>query len=247
VRIVKSILVGLAIFTVSTMSYGLIRGTIEYYRIAQAVKAGAPTSDLIDVPYSRGLIHNPYLWLALFASITLGIWIVQRHGISRVARRLLISTFTGFAFVAVVMTAFARVLSRTGYPPSPKDLTIMKAISFLLYWPDRFLVVKGLDCPNADLIAEKMACAGMCLGMSCLAYSAMTFVLLSLVQKWWRPLGRKRLSSPGKRGNHPCGGPRAPLRSSQTLLNIGFLRPRTPKRIAYTSNNDLEVQINVGV
>ena len=35
-RIVKSILVGLAIFTVSTMSYGLIRGTIEYYRIAHA-------------------------------------------------------------------------------------------------------------------------------------------------------------------------------------------------------------------
>ena len=196
-RIVKGILVGLATFFVSTVSYGLIRETIQDYRIAQAVKAGAPTSDLIDVWYSRGLIHNPYLWLALFASITLGIWIVQRHGISGVVRRLLISTFTGFAFVAVVMTACARVLSRTGYPPSPKDLTIMKAISFLLCWPHRFLVVKGLDCPNADLIAEKMACAGMCLGISCLAYSAVTFVLLSLVQKWWRPLGRKGLSSPG--------------------------------------------------
>jgi len=199
VRIVKGILVGLATFFVSTVSYGLIRETIQDYRIAQAVKAGAPTNDLIDVWYSRGLIHNPYLWLALFASITLGIWIVQRHGISGVVRRLLISTFTGFAFVAVVMTACARVLSRTGYhyPPSPNDLAIMKAISFLLYWPDRFLVVKGLDCPNADLIAEKMACVGLCLGLSCLAYSAVTFVLLSLVQKWWRPLGRKRLSSPG--------------------------------------------------
>jgi hypothetical protein len=199
VRIVRGILVGLATFFVSTVSYGLIRETIQYYRIAQAVKAGAPTNDLIDVWYSRGLIHNPYLWLALFASITLGIWIVQRHGISGVVRRLLISTFTGFAFVAVVMTAGSRVLSRTGYhyPPSPKVLTIMKAISFLLYWPDRILVVKGLDCPNADLIAEKMACAGMCLGISCLAYSTLTFVLLSLVQKWWRPLGRKRLSSPG--------------------------------------------------
>ena len=196
-RIVKGILVGLATFFVSTVSYGLIRETIQYYRIAQAVKAGAPTKDLIDVWYSRGLLHNPYLWLALFASITLGIWIVQRHVIPSAMKRLLISTFTGFAFVAVVMTAGARVLSRTGYRPSPKDLTIMKAISFLLYWPYRFLVVKGLDCPNADLIAEKMACAGMCLGISCLAYSAVTFVLLSLVQKWWRPLGRKRLSSPG--------------------------------------------------
>ena len=197
-RIVKGILVGLATFFVSTVSYGLIRETIQDYRIAQAVKAGTPTNDLIDVWYSRGLIHNPYLWLALFASITLGIWIVQRHGISGVVRRLLISTFTGFAFVAVVVTACARVLSRTGYhyPPSPKELTIIKAISFLLYWPDRFLVVKGLDCPNADLIAEKMACLGLCLGLSCLAYSAVTFVLLSLVQKWWRPLGRKRLSSP---------------------------------------------------
>lgn len=196
-RIVKGILVGLATFFVSTVSYGLIREIIQDYRIAQAVKAGTPTNDLVDVWYSRELIHNPYLWLALFASITLGIWIVQRHGISGVVRRLLISTFTGFAFVAVVMNAGGRVLSRTGYPPSPKDLTIMKAISFVLCWSDRFLVLKGLDCPNADLIAEKMACVGMCLGISCLAYSAVTFIFLSLVQKWWRPLGRKRLSSPG--------------------------------------------------
>jgi glucan phosphoethanolaminetransferase (alkaline phosphatase superfamily) len=200
VRIVKGILVGLAIFTVSTMSYGLIRGTIEFYRIAQAVKTGAIPKVGAGAWYTGGFIHNPYLWLVLFVSVAIGIWIVKRRGISSSAmKRLLFSTFIGFAFVAVVMTAGARVLSRTGYhyPPSPKDLTIMKAISFLLYWPDRFLVVKGLDCPNADLIAEKMACVGLCLGLSCLAYSAVTFVLLSLVQKWWRPLGRKRLSSPG--------------------------------------------------
>jgi hypothetical protein len=54
----------------------------------------------------------------------------------------------------------------------------VNAIGFLLYWSDRFLVVKGLDCPNADLIAEKMACAGMCLGISCLGYSAVTYILL---------------------------------------------------------------------
>jgi len=197
VRIVKGILVGLAIFTVSTMSYGLIRGTIEFYRIAQAVKTGAIPKVGAGAWYTGGFIHNPYLWLALFASITVGIWIIQKNRIWGAVRRLLISTFIGFAFVAVLMRAGALVLSRTSYPPSPKDLTIMKATSFLLYWPGRFLVVGGLDCPNADLIAEKMTCAGMYLGISCLAYSAVTFVLLSLVQKWWRPLGRKRLSSPG--------------------------------------------------
>jgi hypothetical protein len=187
VRIVKGILVGLAIFTVSTMSYGLIRGTIEFYRLVQAVKVGATTKDAVMPWYFGGLIHNLYLWLALCASVAVGIWIMKRHGISNATMRLLISAFIGFASVALLMTAGILCFSST----SPAISSLDTALVSLLYWPARLLVVGRLDCPNADSIAEKMTCAAMCLGISCLAYSAVAYVLLSLVQKWRRPPERR--------------------------------------------------------
>ena len=180
-RIVKSILVGLAIFFVTTVSYGLIRVTIQLYRIAQAEKAGVVPKELIGGWYTGefNFVHNPYLWIALFVSVATGIWIMKMHGIPDAIKRLLFSTVIGFAFVAGLFAAGVLL-----GPPKGQIVIVT-----LLYWPSRLLVFGGLDCPNADSIAEKLTCAGMSLGISCLTYSAVAYILLLLIKKRPQRLG----------------------------------------------------------
>ena len=58
----------------------------------------------------------------------------------------------------------------------------------LLAWPGLLIAwFKGIDCPNADSIPDKMECAGlslMSLAIVILTYSPLFFFLLWLVEKW---------------------------------------------------------------
>ena len=75
VCIVKGILLGVVIFLVAGISWFLIRVGITKYRIAQA------GSHYYQFAFrTRWLIHlidKPIIWVALFISVAIGIWIVR--------------------------------------------------------------------------------------------------------------------------------------------------------------------------
>jgi hypothetical protein len=110
---------------------------------------------------------------------------------SKTLKRWPISAFCGFAIVAVLIGAGTVIFPPGGRVSKFFDTIIVS----LLYWPSRLLVGGGLDCPNADSIAEKLMCIEMSFGVSALTYSAVTYILLLLVEKRSRRLGAKTVST----------------------------------------------------
>lgn len=75
--ITKGVLLGLAIFVVGGLLYAVIRVAIAFYHAAEAAKAGV--SQPLTVTDIRVVMENPVLWLAFFAAIAVGLWIVRNR------------------------------------------------------------------------------------------------------------------------------------------------------------------------
>jgi hypothetical protein len=73
--ITKGVLLGLAVFIVGGFLYLVIRMSIGFYQAAQAAKSGVPQP--LTATDIRAVIQNPILWIALFAAIAVGLWIVR--------------------------------------------------------------------------------------------------------------------------------------------------------------------------
>ena len=99
---------------------------------------------------------------------------------SKTGKRLLISSYCGFLITTCIVAVGASIFHFTN---RSGDWTIL-----LVYWPAGLLVVGGLDCPNANLISEKIDCIGLCLAIDLLAYSTLIYVLLWFLEKRGRHL-----------------------------------------------------------
>jgi hypothetical protein len=51
------------------------------------------------------------------------------------------------------------------------------------FWPEVFGPLAGLDCPNADLIRDKLTCAGIAFAVNIFTYSAVSFGVLAVFQR----------------------------------------------------------------
>ena len=60
---------------------------------------------------------------------------------------------------------------------------VLRLIALLLFWPARLLVVGELDCPNADLISDKIGCIGLCVVIDLVAFSILIYLVLWLLEK----------------------------------------------------------------
>ena len=109
------------------------------------------------------------------------------EAMSKPAERLLISVYFAFVSLACIVTinvgifhfsnhAGDSLIAKSFYSPA-------RLLVEMLYWPARLLVVGHLDCPNADLISEKMGCIGLCLAIDLIAYATLIYLLLWLLQK----------------------------------------------------------------
>jgi hypothetical protein len=58
----------------------------------------------------------------------------------------------------------------------------------------------GLDCANADSISDKLNCAGLMLAGDVLIYSALSFLLLTLIARFQESDGTKRTGQVGNLG-----------------------------------------------
>jgi len=106
----------------------------------------------------------------------------------KLTKRLLLSIFFGLSFVLLGMAVLPRVL---GTDTADTDSLRFRIVGQLLYWPSTFIRRQwfALDCPNDDIISEKLDCIGISLGVNSVAISALCFGFLS-----WRSR-RRRLSS----------------------------------------------------
>lgn len=100
-------------------------------------------------------------------------------------RRVGFSVAYGFLVIALLMI-FAGVLIPYTNPdkdPVPLAVTVDYAVVSLLYWPSFLLRGSGLDCPNADSIADKLRCIALSLTIDFVVYSALCFALLRILEK----------------------------------------------------------------
>jgi hypothetical protein len=104
-------------------------------------------------------------------------------------KRMLLALFLGsvITFLPLVLVPIL-FGGMAGVAESPFGLKVMEILAIFLYWPDHFLRFGGLNCPNADEIADKLTCVGLGLAVDVVMYSALCFVLLS----WFA--SRKRAS-----------------------------------------------------
>jgi hypothetical protein len=99
------------------------------------------------------------------------------------------------SFVFGVLFTFALLmLSSVSGAVGLIAVRLLSASSYVLFWRPWF----GLDCANADSISDKLNCAGLMLAGDVLIYSAISFVLLTLITRFQEPDGTK---SPGQVGN----------------------------------------------
>jgi hypothetical protein len=98
----------------------------------------------------------------------------------KVVNRLLLCVLLGF-FITFLPLAIQTAL----FDPASLDGVTARIVTTLLYWPTFFLRVGGLDCPNADFIADKLRCMGISLAIDVFTYSSICFVLF-----WW--IGKRR-------------------------------------------------------
>lgn len=78
--IVKGVFLGVVIFIVGGVLYTVIRVRFVMHRLAQTFK-----TDTMFVGFKVGaLLHDPFIWGALFVSLALGIWIARArmHGMT---------------------------------------------------------------------------------------------------------------------------------------------------------------------
>jgi hypothetical protein len=95
---------------------------------------------------------------------------------SKLLKRLLLAVFLGtcLAFLPIILSS---ALSRDYR--ADRDSFSPGVMARLTYWPISLLpVVGGLDCPNADEIADKLRCIGIALTVDAITYSALSFALL---------------------------------------------------------------------
>lgn len=74
---IKGTLLGFGILVVSMIGYSLLRLAYQFHKVSQMARSGTTVSagGNWDI---RGLIHEPYLWIAFVVCVALGIWIVKR-------------------------------------------------------------------------------------------------------------------------------------------------------------------------
>jgi fumarate reductase subunit D len=109
---------------------------------------------------------------------------VAKHAgsVGVLVKRAFLSALIGSSLVLVLVVLLSFVFHRL-HPSPDDDPLLLRAITLSLYWPSLLLVRGGLDCPNADLIADKLTCIGLSLVIDALAYSVLCFVLFWRLQK----------------------------------------------------------------
>lgn len=75
--ILKGIALGFGIFIFGLGSYGLLRIGLAAHKVSQLARSGGVAQSGGTNMDIRGLIHLPYVWIALFLSFAVGIWIMQ--------------------------------------------------------------------------------------------------------------------------------------------------------------------------
>jgi len=92
----------------------------------------------------------------------------------KIIKRLLLSAVFG---VGVTFLLF--VLLHHASEDWNADERVVRFLGELYFWPSRFSWSwVGLDCPNADSIADKMACIFIATAGDVLTYSALCFGVL---------------------------------------------------------------------
>jgi hypothetical protein len=99
---------------------------------------------------------------------------------SKTAERFLVSVYGGSVITVCVVVVGISIPHFAGPAGGP---ILARLLAELLFWPAGLLVVGGLDCPNADLISEKLQCIGLCIGVNLVAYSVLTYLVLWLLGK----------------------------------------------------------------
>jgi hypothetical protein len=86
-------------------------------------------------------------------------------------RRLILSVACGIIITFLLLSGIALFMSYEA---------IASIFAVLLYWPSSVLpkLWSGLDCANADLIKDKLTCAGICLIIDVFAYSCLVYAIL---------------------------------------------------------------------
>ncbi len=102
----------------------------------------------------------------------------------KLVKRLMLSLFLGGA-----ITFLPLILQAVFLDPDSPNLSTMRFVATFLYWPSSFLRWGGLDCPNADSIADKLTCAGIALTVDIFIYSALCFALLTRINERRRMTG----------------------------------------------------------
>ena len=97
-------------------------------------------------------------------------------------KRLFLSVLAGVS-VTFLLLVLLSVLSRSFSPSPDQNPALLHVSAVLLYWPTRFLVVGRFDCPNADLISEKVDCIALAMFIDVLTYSILAYALLLLSEK----------------------------------------------------------------
>jgi len=95
-----------------------------------------------------------------------------------VLKRSFLSIVIGLSITFLPMV----LITSFGFPESSKWDGLLTGIAVLNYWPSWILrpPFTTVDCPNADLIRDKLDCMWISSIISTIAYSILCFALL-----WW--------------------------------------------------------------
>jgi len=93
---------------------------------------------------------------------------------ARFIKRTLLSLAAGASII--FLPAIAGPMLFPDRTPGSDNLALNTIVTFL-YWPTHFVRKpwSSLDCPNADLIAEKLNCIAISLGVDVFVFSALCF------------------------------------------------------------------------